>query len=134
MAVGGENKMPAPTNNLEDHWAIVKQELRESKINEHMVEITFVRFRDLQIAHTYVDFANKNVDNWWSIIRNPEHSFVVSNLRFVKGKAHNRYPNEPLIDADSKPEGQAYEFAIVLEEIWERLNKKAILKDFGLWD
>lgn len=83
---------------IEQTYVVLKQERGLSKVTGHpYVKITLVGTRDRDEYVTYIDHANHNHKNWFHITNNPEHGFVLQNLRIKQHK------DRMLVDADSKP-------------------------------
>lgn len=79
-------------------YVVLTQERGLSKITGRpFVKIIMVGTRDRCEYVTYIDSSNHNEANWQHIINNPDHGFVLSNLR---PKIHK---DRRLIDADSRP-------------------------------
>lgn len=79
-------------------YVVLKQEAATSKkYGTPMTKITLLGVKDRREYVTYVDAPNRNHKNWTHIINNPEHGFV---LRNIKTKLHK---DKELVDADSKP-------------------------------
>lgn len=79
-------------------YVVLKQEARTSKkYGTPMTKITFMGIKDRREYVTYIDAPHRNYKNWQHIINNPQHGFVLRNL---KTKLHK---GQELIDADSTP-------------------------------
>jgi len=79
-------------------YIVLKQEARTSKkYGTPMTKITLLGVKDRKEYVTYVDAPHRNYKNWQHIINNPNHGFV---LRNIKTKLHK---GEELVDADSRP-------------------------------
>jgi len=79
-------------------YIVLKQEQRTSKkYGTPMTKITLLGVKDRQEYVTYIDSPNHNHDNWSHIIRNPDHGFILSNLKIKE------YQGRLLINADSRP-------------------------------
>lgn len=103
-------------------WAVLKQEKRPSKYGGMVVKITLVGVLDRKEYTTYVDPLNLNVKNWHHIINNPEHGFILTDLKVKRGK-------EDLINADSNPviDGQypnINEMLDLLQQVWDKQDKQ----------
>lgn len=99
-------------------YLIIKQEAATSKkYGTPMTKITLLGIKDRKEYITYVDTPHRNYKNWEHIIRNPEHGFIVRN---IKTKMHK---DKELVDADSK---------VIIE--WEDVNNDEMLKQIGeIW-
>lgn len=99
-------------------YIILKQEQRVSKrYGTPMTKITLLGVKDRKEYVTYIDAPNRNHKNWDHIVRNPEHGFVLRNLRT---KTHK---DQTLIDADSHP---------IID--WEDVNDQEILRQLAeIW-
>ena len=96
---------------MKQPYIILKQEQSVSKrFGTPMTKITMVGVKDRREYITYIDAPNRNHRNWDHIIRNPNHGFVLRNLKI---KEHR---GKLLIDADSHP---------IIE--WEDINDVAIM-------
>lgn len=81
---------------IKQPYIVMQQEWGRSRhLGTEYVKITFVGVKDRQEYHTYVDTPNRNFKKWQHIINNPEHGFVVRNIKF---KTHK---GKTLVDADS---------------------------------
>jgi len=79
-------------------YVVLKQEARTSKkYGTPMTKITFMGIKDRREYVTYIDAPHRNYKNWQHIINNPNHGFVLRNLKI---KLHK---GQELIDADSTP-------------------------------
>lgn len=97
---------------MKQPYVVLKQERRFSKISgSPMTKITLLGIKDRQEYVTYIDSPNRNHDNWSHITNNPDHGFVLRNLRTKKAKG------KVLIDADSQP---------IIE--WEDVNDEEIMR------
>lgn len=99
---------------IDQTYVVLVQERGLSKITgQPYTKLILVGTHDRDEYTTYIDTANHNHSNWSHIINNPEHGFVLTNLRIKKHK------DRLLVDADSKPiiaaehESQTY----VLDEL-----------------
>lgn len=98
----------------QQNYIVIEQEPGISKITgQPYVKITLVGTHDELDYTTYIDTANHNQKNWFHITNNPQHGYILSNLK-VK-----RHKDKRLINADSKPIIQA-----------EDTSKDRILKAF----
>jgi len=96
-------------------YLIIKQEAATSKkYGTPMTKITLLGIKDRKEYITYVDTPHRNYKNWEHIIRNPEHGFIVRN---IKTKIHK---DKELVDADSK---------VIIE--WEDINDQEMLKQIS---
>jgi hypothetical protein len=83
---------------IKQPYVVLKQDWGRSKhLGTEYVKITVMGIKDRKEYVTYVDTPNHNYKNWEHIIRNPNHGFVIRNL---KTKQHK---GKELVDADSKP-------------------------------
>jgi hypothetical protein len=83
---------------IKQPYVVLKQEASISKrYGTPMTKITLLGVKDRREYVTYVDAPNRNHKNWSHIINNPDHGFV---LRNIKTKQHK---DKELVDADSKP-------------------------------
>lgn len=103
---------------MKQPYIVLKQEQSTSKrFGTPMTKITLLGVKDRKEYITYIDAPNRNHKNWDHIVRNPDHGFILSNL---KTKQHK---DKDLIDADSKPLIQREDYDDVeimkeLAEIW----------------
>jgi hypothetical protein len=79
--------------------------------------ITLVGVKDRCLYKTYIDTHNHNHKQWQHIVSNPDHGFILNNLRI------KRHKDTELIDADSKPVIAAEEtvkdnILSMLKEVW----------------
>lgn len=99
-------------------YIVLKQEASTSKkYGTPMTKITLLGVKDRREYITYVDTPHHNYKNWEHVIRNPEHGFV---LRNIKTKIHK---DKELVDADSKiiierEDDDDIEIMKELAEIW----------------
>lgn len=78
-------------------YLVLKQEAKTSmKYGTPMTKITLLGIKDRKEYITYVDTPHRNYKNWEHVINNPNHGFI---LRNIKTKMHK---GEELVDADSK--------------------------------
>jgi hypothetical protein len=83
---------------IDQTYVVLTQEKGLSKITgQPYTKVTLVGTHDRDEYTTYIDTANHNHSNWHHILMNPEHGFVLKNLRV---KLHKE---RLLVDADSKP-------------------------------
>jgi hypothetical protein len=83
---------------IKQPYVVLKQAKGVSKhLGTEYVKITFLGVKDRKEYVTYVDTPNHNYGNWQHIINNPNHGFVVRNLKL---KTHK---GKTLINADSQP-------------------------------
>ena len=83
---------------MKQPYIVLKQESGISqRFGTPMTKITLLGVKDRKEYITYVDTPNYNYKNWSHIINNPNHGFILRNL---KTKQHK---DKTLIDADSKP-------------------------------
>lgn len=105
-------------------YVVINQEARTSmKYGTPMTKITLLGVKDRKEYVTYVDTPHRNYKNWSHIINNPNHGFV---LRNIKTKMHK---GEELVDADSKPiidvEMESLEEVMeIIAEFWEEEDRK----------
>ena len=103
---------------MKQPYIVLKQEQSTSKrYGTPMTKITLLGVKDRKEYITYIDAPNRNHKNWDHIVRNPEHGFILGNL---KTKTHK---DKDLIDADSRPLIQREDYDDVeimkeLAEIW----------------
>jgi hypothetical protein len=106
-------------------YVVLKQESGRSRhLGTEYVKITMMGIKDRREYHTYVDTPNHNYKNWEHIIRNPNHGFVISN---IKTKQHK---GRELVDADSRPmidweDDDDTEIMRQIAEIWAEEDLKA---------
>lgn len=103
---------------IKQPYVVLKQEWGRSRhLGTEYVKITVMGIKDRKEYHTYVDTPNHNYQNWQHIINNPQHGFVIRNL---KTKEHK---GKTLINADSKP---------IIE--WEDDNDTEIMRQISeIW-
>lgn len=99
-------------------YAVLQQEKRPSKYGGMIVKITLVGVLDRKEYITYVDPLNLNIKNWQHIINNPEHGFILTDLKLKRGK-------DDLINADSEPviDGQYVnmnDMLDLLQQVWDK--------------
>ena len=99
-------------------YIVLKQEASTSKkYGTPMTKITLLGVKDRKEYITYVDTPHHNYKNWEHIINNPDHGFV---LRNIKTKWHK---DKELVDADSRP---------IIE--WEDVNDQEIMRQVSqIW-
>lgn len=96
-------------------YLVLKQEASTSKkYGTPMTKITLMGIKDRKEYMTYIDAPNRNYKNWQHIINNPDHGFV---LRNIKTKQHK---DKELVDADS---------AVIIE--WEDVNDQEMLRQIA---
>lgn len=109
---------------MKQPYIVLKQERRFSKVTgSPMTKITLLGVKDRQEYITYIDTPNRNHDNWAHIVNNPEHGFILRNLRTINRK------DKTLIDADSKPiieweDEDDTEILKQLAEVWAEEDRK----------
>lgn len=109
---------------MKQPYIVLKQEQSTSKrFGTPMTKITLLGVKDRKEYITYIDAPNHNHKNWDHIVRNPEHGFVLRNLRT---KTHK---DKDLIDADSKPiieweDVDDVEIMNQLADIWAEEDKR----------
>jgi hypothetical protein len=104
-------------------YAVLEQKEIKSKHGGWVTEITFVDILDREELTTFVDPGNRNYKNWQHIINNPNHGFVLKNLK-RKGQ-----PEDKLINADSKPVineefEDIAEMISLIQELWRRQDRR----------
>ena len=109
---------------IKQPYVVLKQDWGRSKhLGTEYVKITVMGIKDRKEYVTYVDTPNHNYKNWEHIIRNPNHGFVISN---IKTKQHK---GKELVDADSKPmidweDNDDTEILRQIAEIWAEEDLK----------
>lgn len=110
---------------LQQNYVVIEQHAGLSKVTgKPMVTLTLVGTKDRREYTTYVDSTNYNRENWLHVINNPDHGFVLNNLRV---KMHKE---RLLIDADSKVVIAAEDLdkskiLDALTEVWAEQDAKA---------
>lgn len=110
---------------IKQNYVVLEQKAGLSKVTGHaMVTITLVGTKDRKEYITYIDSTNYNRDNWHHVVNNPDHGFVLDNL---KVKMHKE---RLLIDADSKVIIAAEDLdksriLDALTEVWAEQDAKA---------
>ena len=116
---------------IKQPYVVLKQERGRSRhLGTEYVKITMMGIKDRREYHTYVDTPNHNYKNWEHIIRNPNHGFVIRNLKI---KTHK---GKELIDADSKiiieiEDDDDTEIMRQIAEIWAEEDLKNNSDRFG---
>lgn len=109
---------------IDQTYVVLTQEKGLSKITgQPYTKVTFVGTHDRDEYTTYIDTANHNHSNWYHIVNNPQHGFVLKNLRVKQHK------ERLLVDADSKPviEYEDLDQSRVLDElksVWAEQDHK----------
>ena len=86
---------------LKQPYIILSQRSSVSKVyGTPMTEIRLVGCKDRLEYVTYIDQGNQNHSQWQHITRNPQHGFILRNLRTTKRTTKSGLP---LINADSEP-------------------------------
>jgi hypothetical protein len=101
----GENKMKQP-------YIVIAQCTSISQVSgQPVTSITFIGVRDRKEYVTYVDISLHNCQHWSHIVNNPQHGFVLRNLKVTDKTTKSK---KTIINADSKP---IIEWQADLEEI-----------------
>ena len=103
---------------IKQPYLVLKQQASTSKkYGTPMTKITLLGIKDRREYITYVDTPHHNYRNWQHVIQNPDHGFIISN---VKTKPHK---DKVLVDADSK---------IIID--WEDTSDEEMMRQISeLW-
>lgn len=109
---------------LTQTFVVLSQEAGTSQVTgKPYTKIVLIGTKDRNEYVTYVDEANHNHNNWNHITANPQHGFVLRNL---KTKIHKE---KLLVNADSKPiiaaEDETQERILeTLYDVWKEQDER----------
>jgi hypothetical protein len=104
-------------------YAVLSQKEKQSKYGGTIIEITMVDIVERTEWITYIDYRNHNHSHWQHITNNPNHGFVLKNLK------RKRHKDKNLINADSKPVineefEDPNEMFDLIKQLWDKEDRK----------